>query len=192
MRCRINTLIHSPRSELSEKVRIAANGRLVLPKALRDAAGISGETELLLTFRDGQIQISTITDRVRRVQELYRQHVKHDFSSDDFPEKRPRLKVVLDGSAIIALLKNEPGSEVVVAHLADAAISAVNLQEIVKKMLEAGLHEPIIRQMIGELGVVILPHDSDDAFRAAALADATRQHGSGLGDRPGLEIVLAR
>jgi AbrB family looped-hinge helix DNA binding protein len=76
--------------ELSEKVRIAANGRLVVPKALRDAAGIKGETELVLTFKEGQIQISTIADRVRRAQELFRKHVKHDFSSDDFLATRER------------------------------------------------------------------------------------------------------
>ncbi|MBL8583891.1 MAG: AbrB/MazE/SpoVT family DNA-binding domain-containing protein [Rhizobiaceae bacterium] len=77
-------------AELSEKVRIAANGRLVLPKALRDAAGIKGETELVLTFKDGQIRISTIADRVRRAQELFRTYVKQDFSSDDFLATRER------------------------------------------------------------------------------------------------------
>jgi AbrB family looped-hinge helix DNA binding protein len=75
---------------LREKVRIAANGRMVLPKALRDAVGIEGETELVLTVKDGQIQISTFADGVRRAQELYRRYVKDDRSSDDFLASRER------------------------------------------------------------------------------------------------------
>ena len=75
---------------LEQKVRMAANGRMVLPKALRDAVGIEGETELVLTNKDGQIQISTIADRVRRARAIFRQSVKHDFSSDDFLATRER------------------------------------------------------------------------------------------------------
>lgn len=77
-------------SELSEKVRIAANGRVVVPKALREAAGIQGETELVITFKDGQLRISTLAQGIRRAQELFKKHVKHDFSSDDFLATRER------------------------------------------------------------------------------------------------------
>jgi AbrB family looped-hinge helix DNA binding protein len=78
------------KDELREKVKIAANGRMVLPKAMRDAVGIKGEAELVLTIKNGQIQISTIADRVRRAQELFRKHVKRPFSSDDFLATRER------------------------------------------------------------------------------------------------------
>lgn len=73
-----------------EKVRIASNGRLVLPKSLREAVGIKGDTELVLTLKDGRIEISTIADRVREAQALFRKYVKHDFSSDDFLATRER------------------------------------------------------------------------------------------------------
>lgn len=78
------------KDDLREKVKIAANGRMVLPKSMRDAVGIEGETELVLTIKDGQIQISTIADRVRRAQEIYRNSVKHPFTSDDFLATRER------------------------------------------------------------------------------------------------------
>lgn len=45
---------------------------------------------------------------------------------------------VLDSSALMALMLNEPGSDVVAASL-DGAISAVNLAEVGAKMLERGL-----------------------------------------------------
>jgi PIN domain nuclease of toxin-antitoxin system len=45
---------------------------------------------------------------------------------------------VLDSSALMALMLNEPGSDVVAASL-DGAISAVNLAEVGAKMLVRGL-----------------------------------------------------
>lgn len=75
---------------IKEKVKIAANGRMVLPKALREAVGIEGETELVLTVRDGHIEISTIADRVREAQAMFRKYVKRDFTSDDFLASRER------------------------------------------------------------------------------------------------------
>lgn len=98
--------------------------------------------------------------------------------------------VVLDSSAVIVLLKREPGVDFVLSYLEDAAISAVNIQEIAKKMLEAGFGEKIIREAIDELGMTIMPHGIDDAFEAAALAPSTRKFGSGLGDRSCMALAI--
>ena len=76
--------------DLREKVRIAANGRMVLPKSMRDAVGIKGETELVLAIEDGKIQVSTVADRVREAREIFRKAVKRDFTSDDFLATRER------------------------------------------------------------------------------------------------------
>lgn len=125
--------------------------------------------------------------------------------------------VVLDSSAVIAVLKQEAGFALIAGQISDGCISAVNVQEIVKKLLDAGVPEAVIREMIGNLGVTIIPHDVEDAFLAASLAPATRRFGKGLGDRscmalairlgapaittdrmwaeldiPGLEVILAR
>lgn len=98
--------------------------------------------------------------------------------------------VVLDSSAIIALLKGEPGSEIVANHLSDAAISAVNVQEIAKKMLEAGMPEAVVRQTLDELRLTVMPHGNDDALQAASLFAATRKIGSGLGDRSCMALAI--
>jgi AbrB family looped-hinge helix DNA binding protein len=83
--------IHSKSDEvLREKIKIAANGRMVLPKSMRDAVGITGETELTLTIKDGQIQISTMADRIREAREIFRRTVKRPFTSDDFLATRER------------------------------------------------------------------------------------------------------
>ncbi|MBO6903198.1 MAG: AbrB/MazE/SpoVT family DNA-binding domain-containing protein [Rhizobiaceae bacterium] len=78
------------KNDLFEKVKIAANGRMVLPKSMRNAVGIEGETELVLTIKDGQIQISTIADRIREARQIFRKSVKRPFSSDDFLATRER------------------------------------------------------------------------------------------------------
>jgi AbrB family looped-hinge helix DNA binding protein len=75
---------------LRATVKIAANGRMVLPKSMRDAVGITGETDLVLTIESGQIRISTFADRVREAQEIFRKSVKRPFTSDDFLATRER------------------------------------------------------------------------------------------------------
>ena len=43
--------------------------------------------------------------------------------------------VVLDASALMALLRSEPGADIVAKSLKDAVISAVNYSEILKKTI---------------------------------------------------------
>ncbi|MBA3425206.1 MAG: PIN domain-containing protein, partial [Rubrobacter sp.] len=45
-------------------------------------------------------------------------------------------EVVLDASALLALLNREPGHEEVARIVPDAAISAVNLSEVAAKLAE--------------------------------------------------------
>ena len=48
------------------------------------------------------------------------------------------MSVVLDASAILAMLLNEPGAEVVVPLVADSIISSVNLAEVIAKIEDRG------------------------------------------------------
>ena len=99
--------------------------------------------------------------------------------------------VVLDASAILALLRDEPGGDTVAAHIGRAAVSAVNLQEVVKEMLREGATLEAARPVLDELGLALHPHDEAAAYAAAALYPATRQHGRGLGDRSCMALGLA-
>ena len=97
---------------------------------------------------------------------------------------------VLDASAVLALIRDEPGGDKVMAHVGHGAISAVNLHEVVKDLLESGLDEPVIRDILGELRLDVRAHDSDAAYAAAALHSQTKQYGRGLGDRACLALAL--
>ena len=98
---------------------------------------------------------------------------------------------VLDASAVLALVRDEPGGDKVAEHVGRGAISAVNLQEVVKELLVSGLEQPIIRELLGELRLDVRAHDTDAAFAAAALHEQTKQFGRGIGDRSCMALALS-
>lgn len=90
---------------------------------------------------------------------------------------------VLDASALLALLKGEPGADRVAAVIGAAAISAVNLHEVAKEMLREGATPEATRGVLDELNLDIRPHDREAAYTSAALHEHTQRYGRGLGDR---------
>lgn len=99
--------------------------------------------------------------------------------------------VVLDASAILAILRDEPGSNTVAEHVGRAAVSAVNLQEVAKELLREGASLEAARAVIDELGLDVRPHDEEAAYAAAALYPQTKQFGRGLGDRTCMALGIA-
>ena len=99
--------------------------------------------------------------------------------------------VVLDASALLAMLNSEPGSGAVQESLPGAAISAVNLSEVISKLSERGMPEPAIRAALEGLGLEVHPFDADAAYSTARLRTATKPYGLSLGDRTCLALGLA-
>ncbi|GGE02479.1 hypothetical protein GCM10011390_21680 [Aureimonas endophytica] len=99
-------------------------------------------------------------------------------------------RIVFDTSALIALLRNEPGADKVASWVGQAAMSAVNLQELVKGLLKRGLHLSVIEEIVDDLRLEVHDHDRDAAFAAATLVEATTQYGSGLGDRSCMALAI--
>ena len=98
---------------------------------------------------------------------------------------------VLDSSALMAALEDESGAEQVVGVLNGAAISAVNLSEVVAKFQDAGREEDVIREALTRVPLVVAPFDEDHAYRAGLLRRATRGSGLSLGDRACLSLARA-
>jgi ribonuclease VapC len=91
---------------------------------------------------------------------------------------------VLDASALLALLKRELGSDqVALAIESGSEISAVNLAEVVAKLAEATMPEPMIHETLDSLGLDVVPFDHRLAYRSGLLRVATKQYGLSLGDR---------
>ena len=100
--------------------------------------------------------------------------------------------VVLDSSAILAVLNKEPGSERIEGDLSGALVSAVNLAEVVGKLVDNGLDEVAARDAIHSLGLVVVPFDPENAWAAGFLRKQTREHGLSLGDRACLTLAFSR
>lgn len=91
-------------------------------------------------------------------------------------------RVVLDASALLALLLQEPGGEIVADHMDDAAISAINLAEVVTFYARRGNGRAIIEEAIAESGVQAISIDEDLAYEAGLLFPLTASAGLSLGD----------
>lgn len=99
-------------------------------------------------------------------------------------------RVVLDASALLALLNGEPGHEVVADNLPGSLISAVNLSEVVAKLVEAGMPDDAVRSALGDLGIEIRAFDSEAAYLTGVLRIQTRKLGLSLGDRACVALGL--
>ena len=78
--------------------------------------------------------------------------------------------IVLDASAILAFLQQEPGRDLVEQAIADGAYcSAANWSEVVQKSLHAGRDVATMAEALDAYGLVIEPATRMDAEKAAAL-----------------------
>ena len=100
-------------------------------------------------------------------------------------------EIVMDASALLAFLNDEPGGDVAGDRISVAVISALNLVEVVGKLAEAGMPEPAIRDALGGLELEVVPFDADHAYVAGMLQPATRSLGLSLGDRACLGLAMS-
>ena len=98
-------------------------------------------------------------------------------------------EVVLDASALLAVLRDEPGAQRVEPRLEGACVGAVNLSEVVAKLIEDGVPEAEIRRAIGRLQLDIHAFDADHAYVAGILRRSTRAFGLSFGDRACLALA---
>ena len=92
-------------------------------------------------------------------------------------------EVVLDASALLALLRDEPGAAKVAEAIADARMSSVNYAEVVSHFIHAGMPADHIDAMLRPLPVVIVEADQTLATIAGRLRAVTAVAGLSLGDR---------
>lgn len=98
--------------------------------------------------------------------------------------------MVLDASAVLALLNTERGSEMVAQAIAAGAVmSTVNLSEVVAKLCNAGMNEDEVREAIHLLGIQFSDFDVELAYQAGFLRTPTRSARLSLGDRACLALA---
>lgn len=109
-------------------------------------------------------------------------------------EKMPSVsEAVLDSSAVLAYLQSEPGSEIIEPILlGKSLVSAVNLAEIVSKLRDGGMPEPVIEEALAELSLTTVPFDADSALATRLLIGLTKSLGFSLGDRACIGLGITR
>ncbi|ELR99505.1 type II toxin-antitoxin system VapC family toxin [Gloeocapsa sp. PCC 73106] len=97
---------------------------------------------------------------------------------------------VLDASAVLALLGEEPGHLIVQQALPSSVISTVNLSEVVTKIAAEGIEKEKALQMLSLLGIEVLPFEESDAWTSGFLYPETKHLGLSLGDRACISLGL--
>ena len=100
--------------------------------------------------------------------------------------------IVLDSSAVLARVKDEPGADVVDAALAESAISVVNVAEILTKVSDWGLDSADYVKNLRALRLEFVDFNFGHAALAADLRAATRMFGLSPGDRACLALGIER
>jgi AbrB family looped-hinge helix DNA binding protein len=79
---------------LDDRVTLNENGRIVIPAAMRKALKVKPGDELMLHMEDGELLVTTHTQRIRKAQELVRRYVPEGVSLVDelIAERREAAK----------------------------------------------------------------------------------------------------
>ncbi len=101
-----------------------------------------------------------------------------------------RIAYVLDASALLAFLREEPGAAMVEAVLETSILSAVNWSEVVQKALAYGIGVDGMQSDLQALGLAVLPFTPEDGEIAGRLWPATKASGLSLGDRACLALAI--
>lgn len=97
---------------------------------------------------------------------------------------------VLDASAVLALVHDEPGADEVTQALPGSRLSTVNLAEVVGKLIDADLDASQLRTLLITAGVTIEPFLAEDAELAGAMRALPGGRNLSLGDRCCLALTV--
>ena len=98
--------------------------------------------------------------------------------------------MLLDASALLAYLHQEPGGAVVKPMLPIAAISTVNWCEVVQKLWAKSIDDKAVAKKLKLLGLRFIPFTLEHADQAGELWQITSPLGLSLADRACLAVGL--
>ncbi len=100
-------------------------------------------------------------------------------------------KSVVDASALLAYLFDEPGAELV-AELLDAGsalVSSVNYAETVGKLIDRKMPEEVVKITMENLGLEVVSYDEQQALLTGLFQKSGLSYGLSIGDRACLALA---
>jgi ribonuclease VapC len=101
---------------------------------------------------------------------------------------KAKINYVLDASALMALLNDEPGAAVVEEHIEKSCISSVNFTEVLSKMLEQGIPIKDAQIILNNFNLEIIAFDEEQIPGVSLLRLDTKRYGLSLADRVCLNL----
>jgi PIN domain nuclease of toxin-antitoxin system len=95
----------------------------------------------------------------------------------------------LDASAVLAYLQREPGWKFVDGIMDRSAVTAVNVIEVLTKLVSKGAPPEMARRTFTSLSLPVIALDESLARDTAELAHLAQSHGLSLGDRVCLTVA---
>lgn len=93
-------------------------------------------------------------------------------------------RTLLDASALLAVIFNEAGADLVRETLrGEAMMSAVNVGEVAARLHQEGWTAREVGGVVDELRMGIIPFDTETALLSGRYRQQTKPFGLGLGDR---------
>ena len=99
-------------------------------------------------------------------------------------------KVILDSSALLALIKNEEGSSVVEELLGSIIMSSINISEVASILLDSEMDTEQVSKAIEPFIDSIIDFDFEYSILCASLKKSTKHLGLSLGDRACISLGI--
>ena len=99
-------------------------------------------------------------------------------------------KYVLDSSAILAVLHQEPGADKAIEVFPDSVVSSVNAAEVLTKLMEKSSDMDVAVEAFELLQLTVVDFDYSNAAKTAELRPLTKNLGLSLGDRSCLALTM--
>ncbi len=92
----------------------------------------------------------------------------------------------------MALLLSEPGNDVVAGEIGNAAISAVNLAEVLARMARERISSRSLLPKLEAVGLTVVEFDQPQAVIVSDIREYARSYGVGLADCCCIALALHR
>jgi PIN domain nuclease of toxin-antitoxin system len=99
-------------------------------------------------------------------------------------------KVILDSSALLALINNEEGSSVVEELLGSIIMSSINISEVASILLDSEMDTEQVSKAIEPFIDSIIDFDFEYSILCASLKKSTKHLGLSLGDRACISLGI--